>query len=180
MKLPLSDRDKFTKLLIKKGAKEIGIETNVDYYFRHPIRNFKQTDEALRIREKRLNNKVLYEITYKGSKLNPDSKTREELNVEIKDLNNMVSILKVLGFGLSAKIVKTRQNWKLDSYIISIDQLEDLGEYVEFEKMIKRDEIKDISKYVAEMHVFIKELGLDPKNQIRRSYLELFLERKEN
>ena len=47
----------------------------IDQYFAHPVRDFAQTDEALRIR--RVGD--LNFVTYKGPKLDSTTKTRREL-----------------------------------------------------------------------------------------------------
>jgi len=64
-----------------------------DTYFNMPkkLRDFKKTDEALRIRKSieynknsnQKNKKTSYFITYKGKKLDKITKTRNELEIEI-------------------------------------------------------------------------------------------------
>ena len=75
-----------------------------DTYFNMPegLRDFRRSDEALRIRKStefnRNNNRstkeTLYFLTYKGTKLNSQTKTRKELETTISNLEKEYNTLK--------------------------------------------------------------------------------------
>ena len=103
-----------------------------DIYFSHPHRDLKARDEALRLRvDKGL------QITWKGPKLDPPLKTREEIEFGLEtDLSTAASLLRALGFTEAARVHKTRHQWKLTSpeeAWVCIDEVRDLGTFVEVE-----------------------------------------------
>src|SRR5690242_21329103 len=79
-------------------------ELQVDTYYSHPCRDFSQTDEALRIR--RVGDKAF--ITYKGPKVDAESKTRREIELELSgDVEGVLdhaALLEALGFRTVAKV----------------------------------------------------------------------------
>ena len=84
--------------LLKLGVKFIKEEEQRDTYFSHPSRDFRKTDEALRVR--RINDK--YFLTYKGEKVDSETKTRKEIEVETEE--GILDILKELGFLIKGKV----------------------------------------------------------------------------
>jgi adenylate cyclase class 2 len=142
--------------------KFLGEETQDDTYYAHPVRNFMDTDEALRIR--RVEDR--FYLTYKGPKIDAVSKTREE--IEIVTSPELGDILERMGFSPVARIVKTRRNYGKDDIILSIDEVEDLGTFVELEAASNDPED------AKELLSLLEKLNLLSET---RSYLELFLER---
>ena len=141
--------------------KFLGEETQDDTYYAHPGRNFTDTDEALRIRKVGED----FYLTYKGPKMDTVSKTREE--IEIVASPELGRILERLGFSPVARIVKTRRNYGKDDIVLSIDEVEDLGTFVEFEAASEDPED------VKELLSLLEMLKIESET---RSYLELFLE----
>ena len=82
IKLSCDNPESVIKKLQELGAEQLDTESNMDIYFNHPIRDFKSTDEALRIRE--VDSQV--ELTYKGPKYDSKSKTREEITVKVDSI----------------------------------------------------------------------------------------------
>ena len=70
------------------------------------LRDFRESDEALRIRksvefdknEQNSTQNVKYFLTYKGEKLKAETKTRKELESLVEEGENVKEILKSLGF----------------------------------------------------------------------------------
>jgi len=89
-----------------------------DTYFNLPkgLRDFKKTDEALRLRKAIEFNKVNREIaeniayffTYKGKKVDTTTKSREEIEIKIEDLDKTKDLLNVLGFQEIFTVKKAR------------------------------------------------------------------------
>jgi len=111
------------------------------------------------------NNKVI--LTYKGPKLDKVSKSREEYEAFVS--GEIEQILQKLGYKEVLKVKKKRKVYRYKEYIISIDEVEDLGEYLEVE--LKSDNLRDVEKIESLFNL----LFLDSE---RRSYLELLLCKK--
>lgn len=135
-----------------------------DFYFQHPCRDFRKTDEALRIRKER--DEVF--ITYKGPRIDRETKTRAE--IEIKTDEKIIDMLKGLGFTLAGTVKKTRKNYILNGLGISLDSVENLGYFVEIETS------GDLESGKAKILNLAGILGL--KDLERRSYFEMIGEIK--
>ena len=95
-----------------------------DIYFNMPkgLRDFKQTDEALRLRKSSRFNKsnpdkiqeTEYFCTYKGRKLDVLTKTRNEFNIKLDNIENMKQVLELLGFREVLKVKKERELFELN------------------------------------------------------------------
>jgi len=123
-----------------------------------------RTDEALRIRK---SEKIV--LTYKGPKVDRETKTREEIEVVVSDFEGTLEIFKRLGFNVVAKVSKVRKIYKLDDVKILVDSVDGLGDFVEIE--IKSDDVEVAKKKIFEI---ARHLGL--KESITKSYLEMLLE----
>ncbi|AIF70058.1 adenylate cyclase [Palaeococcus pacificus DY20341] len=149
-------------------------EIHEDTYYQHPCRDFSKTDEALRVRIKRFNGHFEAFLTYKGPKLDEFSKTRKEIEVPIEDPDKYEEILKELGFKEVLTVRKVREKYFVKKgIIITLDEIEELGKFVEIEAMAQEEE--DIDKLVNSLKKILKEIGI--KKFERKSYLELLLER---
>ena len=147
-----------------------------DLYFQNPIRNFSQTDEALRIREVQIQNKrKIVEITYKGPKSGSELKIREELTIMTEKSEEAIQLFKRLGFKTVLEVTKKRVNWHYNTYVISLDNVRGLGRFIEIEKQAleSNSEILVVKEKLID---FTKQLfpKWDGKN-LRESYLELVL-----
>jgi len=152
------------------GAKKIRTEYQEDVYFNAPHRDFAETDEALRIRKIPQNNDKKIFITYKGAKMDKISKTRKEIEFRIEDSKKAASILENLGFSPVATIKKERTIYLLDEFIISLDKVYDVGNFMEIEKQTKEGEdFEDSLDIIFEIY---KRLGITGGFE-RRSYLEM-------
>ena len=76
-KFRVADTEGVRKKLVALGATFHEPIRQVDLYFAHPQRDFAQTDEALRLRQVGSENYM----TYKGPKLDQNTKTRHEIEV---------------------------------------------------------------------------------------------------
>lgn len=145
-------------------------EIQKDIYFNAPDKDYKKTDEALRIRQIPFDDSEKYILTYKGPKLNSETKTRKELEVEIDDIDTMTNILIELGFKKSAYVSKLRKIYNYEDYTITIDTLEKIGSYMEIEYVTDNEnEINTIQEKI--MNLFEK-MNITEGFE-KRSYLEL-------
>lgn len=167
IKLKLLDESKISvleKCIEKKGGIFLGEYSVMDEYFSHPCRDFKQTDEALRIRV--MNNSI--ELTYKSSRTTNIPKVREELTVEVNNYEVLKTILLKLGFKPIAKITKHRKAFALNGDVkIFIDNVDKLGYFVEVET--------ESTEKMLNLINTLKEAGVKWKLEYK-TYLELYLE----
>ncbi len=167
IKVKIDDKDKVVEQLKKLGFKFIKKKFQEDIYFNGIDRDFKETDEALRIRDEDGN----FFVTYKGKKIDKISKTREEIEVKIEDKEKMRQIFKKLGFKEVPPIRKIREIYRKGDMEASIDEVEGLGLFLELEKVIS--DINDKDEVLEEMMDILKALNISKDNIIRKSYLEL-------
>ena len=148
----------------------------IDYYFAHPARDFVQTDEALRIRNKQ--GRIF--VTYKGPKLDLPTKTRHEIELPLGE-GEMVArqwraLLETLGFRPVAEVRKRREKGRMthgDQMVeVSLDEVAGLGTFAELEVVVDADLLAQAQTVILSLAGL---LGLSKVE--RRSYLGLLLER---
>lgn len=149
----------------KLNAKFIESISEKDIYFSHPLKNFGKSDEALRVR---IADKTF--LTYKGKKLDRETKTREEFEVKVSNAETMIEILKRLEFKLVRVVEKQRKIYSLNNFKICLDKVKNLGSFVEIEA-----KEKNIEKGKKDIFKLMKKLNL--KKTERMSYLELLIEK---
>jgi adenylate cyclase class 2 len=147
------------------GAVLVGTEHHRDLYFNSPVHDFGQSDEALRIRIKDSGAR----LTYKGPKLDGETKSRKELTVVIDDAAAAEQILLSLGFVLSGTVKKCRTKYALGEVIFAMDEVDGLGSFIEVE-MAGGDDWSQQRRRILDI---LSSLGI--VESIRKSYLELLL-----
>ena len=186
IKVAISNPDSFLENLKKLNGKYVISLDHEDTYFNMPrkLRNFKKTDEALRLRKSIEFNKINKEnttlirsfITYKGKKIDQTTKTRKEIEVEIKNLEKMKKILENLGFREIFTVKKERElyevNFKNEKIEVLIDFLPILNQnFMEAEVTVESK--KEVPLVKEKLFEFLKEFGISKTDSIRESYLEL-------
>lgn len=170
VKARVEDPRKIERAIIAFGATPLGIVKQADTYYNSSNRDFGETDEALRIRAQDGESF----LTYKGSKLDGVSKTREEFQAGITDINTMGNILTSLGFVPVATVIKKRKNFRIGDFLIAIDDVRNLGDFIEIEMNAKNS--SNYEEKVETLFKFIEKLGISREATIRKSYLEMILE----
>jgi len=173
------------KLKTLNGKYVISLD-HEDIYFNMPrrLRDFKKTDEALRLRKSIEFNKNNKEnstltrsfITYKGKKIDQTTKTREEIEVEIKNLEKMKKLFENLGFREILTVKKERElyefNFKNEKIEILIDFLPFLNQhFMEVEVIVESK--KEVPLVKDKLFEFLKKFGISKIDSIRESYLEI-------
>ena len=157
------------------GAVRGAVQIQCDQYFAHPVRNFAETDEALRIRSIGAENR----ITFKGPVIDKATKTRHESELTFQSgaeaAEQLAQIWEHLGFRRVRKVQKTRQlyhlKWQGRDLEICLDRIEGLGEFLEIETLAD-----DSDKTVAQQTILSLAAKLQLTLPERRSYLEMLLE----
>lgn len=158
------------KKLTDLGAFKRGVERQEDTYFNAPHRDFAETDEALRIRKIPSDNDLKIFITYKGAKIDGSSKTRKEYEVEVENADVTRQIFESLSFKPVETVIKDREIYELNEFIITLDKVHDVGTYMEIEKDLS--EGKDFDETLDDIFELYKNMGITSGFE-RRSYLEL-------
>ena len=167
VKVPCADLIELEKKLKDMGARDFGRSMQKDVYYAHPARDFGETDEALRLR---IDNDLQI-ITYKGPKLDDQSKTREEIEISISSAERMALVLERLGFKPVLSVSKTRRIYGLRGISVCLDSVKGLGDFVEFE-------YEGGSMEEGKQAIFLLMKDLNISGNERRSYLELLLEKR--
>ena len=171
-KFPVKGFEQVRKTLAGLGAAFEQPVSQTDVYFRHPTRNFIQTDEALRLRRVGEENC----ITYKGPKIDQETKTRREIELAFepgqKTFETWTELLEILGFARGGEVQKERTPGKLPwqgyEVHLALDTVAGLGTYLELEIVADDQELADAKKCVLSL---AEKLSLGPAE--RRGYLTL-------
>ena len=175
VKAKIESFKKIKKELERISAIKTKTEYQKDIYFNSPIVDFAQSDEALRIRKTMSNDNTNIFITYKGPKIDKNSKTRKEIEMNIENEEKAYDIFENLGFKEVRTVIKNREYYKYKEFEISLDDVEGLDPYMEIE--ITLEDNSDYSKAQESIFEMFKKLEITDGFE-RTSYLEL-LEHKD-
>ena len=168
-----ADLERVADRLDELGATRTGDVVQVDTYYDAPHRDFAETDEALRVRRETRDGGTEARLTYKGPLVEAESKTREEYETGVDDGETAAAIVDNLGFDPAATVEKERRFYHHDGYTITLDDVEGVGEFVEVETETDEDGVETAREGA---YGVLRELELDPDEQIRTSYLGMLLE----
>ncbi|MCX8195610.1 MAG: class IV adenylate cyclase [Acidilobaceae archaeon] len=160
-RLKCSALEDMASALERLGLSFRGEREEVDKYFSHPCRDFLITDEALRLRAS-----GDLTLTYKGPRERGELKRRIEISAKVPA--EIEELLRRLGFEEAVVIRKRRRYYEGPWVLVSLDEVEDLGCFVEIES--KRGRAEDVE-------ALAKSLGLGEESYVRKTYVELLLEK---
>jgi adenylate cyclase, class 2 len=177
LKFPVADLPAFVRELTGLKTTISAAQEEIDLYLAHPSRDFAQTDEALRLRRKGETN----QITYKGPKIDTTTKTRREIELPLapgsESLVSWQALLEALGFRPVAEVHKSRRKakviWQDREVEVSLDDVREVGTYVEFELVVDENELEAAKACIQSL---AQSFGLTQGE--RRSYLGMMLERR--
>lgn len=175
-KFRLTNSSQLESQLMALGAQIHAPLDQIDHYFRHPCRDFAQTDEALRLRQ--VGTECV--ITYKGPKIDPHTKTRRELELPLpvgpQTIEQFSALLIALGFTPVAAVKKQRRlatlAWNGFSVECALDDVQHAGSFLELEISANDEMLQSARNALADLAAHL-QLGASE----RRSYLELVLEK---
>jgi adenylate cyclase, class 2 len=177
-KFPVADFAELEQRLRAMGATIAASQSEADEYFAHPCRDFRQTDEAVRIRRKGERNFV----AYKGPKIDVSTKTRREIDLPVQPGQETAAqwraLLEALGFRFVAEVRKSRRKaqivWQDHEVEGSLDEVEGVGTYCELELIADESNLEVAKACILSL---AEHLGL--REVERRSYLEMLLARQD-
>lgn len=153
---------------LTKNAHYKSERRQIDEYFSPIHRNFiksRPLKEWLRLRD----SGGSYSINYKNWHFDENGKSYycDEYETRIEDINKIKKIFDVLDFKRIVLVDKLRKTWIYKNYEISIDNVKDLGDFIEIE-YIGNNKNADAKIITGEMINFLKNIGC---GKIRRNYV---------
>ena len=164
-KLKVDSLNETAEKLAELGASFMTEQNQKDYYFDDLQSTFAGTDSCLRIRQQKDNGGEKIFLTYKGPKQKDNFKKRAEIEIEVNDFETAQKLLLALRYKESIVVEKRRQLWRFGDCLVVLDDVSDLGGFVEIEG--------PDDKKIAEVQ---KRLGLENLQHISRSYADLLAE----
>lgn len=163
--------------LKKAGFAPGQIKEETDIYYNGNDRDFRKTDEALRLRSSRvLTGEVQSKtfITYKGSKVDSRSQTRPELETSVGDLDVMKELFGKLGYREVMTVRKQRAYYHRENITVCLDEVEGLGRFIELEQ-VEEDGTAKKEAVIDRLLDLLSSFGVPQSNLLRESYLELLM-----
>jgi len=189
VKFKLRDKEEFEEDLKRIGAKYVVDIIHKDTYYNLPkcVRDFTKTDEVLRLRRieefnirvtKAVAHAIKADLTYKGPKIDTETKTRKELITPIENPDEMDMILRSLDIRPILTLTKYRRLYTLDMekhhIEVLIDKIEHLaGYHGECEIMASSEKEMEEGKRI--LFDLMEKLGYSKTDSILTSYLELVI-----
>lgn len=179
IKIKIKDANLVEENLQKLGFSKGDFVKEADLYFDNQDHQIKNSDSALRIRssENITLNQNTYFLTYKGPKLDQVSNTRKELEIQIEEGQKGKEILMSLGYSLIYPVIKTRQHYQLGKITACLDQVENLGIFLEMEVIVPSECEKENA--LEQLFSFLQKLGFRPEDVVKTSYLTMLLSKME-
>ncbi|MCC6323216.1 class IV adenylate cyclase [Candidatus Nomurabacteria bacterium] len=170
VKAKITDKETLMKKLVDLGCTFDISKYQIDkVYFPN---NIKFTggnivgQNILRIRTETIGDKTKSLFALKYSPTQALDKIEKEF--EISDPIQMHESILMLGYYLFVEVKKNRIVGKYKDYEICIDEVEDLGSFIEVEKLV--EENIDSVQIFQELYEFLEGLNVDPKQNVSQGY----------
>lgn len=171
---------------IKENLKKLGFVTEKtctekDIYFNHPAHDLRAYDQALRIRTVSEQGRSKSLVTFKDKKIDTVSMTRKEYETEVSDGDVMEVVFRSLGYTQTYEVVKCRQYMNCGRIHACLDQVRDLGSFIELEILCDVDE-KDLDQArinaLNDIKKVMCQLGLSMEETTTTSYLSMLMHKQ--
>ena len=97
----------------------------------------------------------------------------KEFETEISDPDALEQAIFLMGYSVANGLDKTRQTAHFQNYEICLDNVAELGSFIEVEKFSDEDP----DKVVAELFAFLQTLGVQKVDQVFKKYDTLIMEK---
>ncbi|MDD4989271.1 MAG: class IV adenylate cyclase [Candidatus Pacebacteria bacterium] len=174
VKARLKNKDEVMKKLESLGCVFEKPITQSDVVYAKKVGSFKEYDSNevfLRVRVKN-NSKIIF--TAKQRIKNGLDKLENE--TEVTNKKGIEGILAMLGYKEGTRVNKTLRTAHYQAYEICIDEIEELGSFIEMESLV---EDGDSEKIQEEMFKFLASLGVNSKDRVFLGYDLQILKAKE-
>lgn len=155
-----------SNLIEKKGG-----ERQVDIYFKHEGEENEKM--VIRIRKDYTNNKAI--LTFKSKSKHSDDIAWADFDTQIEDPDRLENLLISSGYVYFCLIDKIRQSFTYKEFEINIDNIRDLGLFIEIEKNGEENKVENIRQEIIEL---LNLLGIGENSIISQGYVQLVLGNK--
>src|SRR3989344_5827656 len=105
-----------------------------------------------------------------------DELVKIEHETEVKNVSELEQCLFVMGYKFSNRVIKTRISTHLKDYEICLDDVEELGSFIEVEKMTDNNFL-DEQIILDELNSFMFSLGVPSSDGINKGYDIMMVEK---
>jgi len=175
VKAHLKDKERVINELKKIGAALSAPIKQIDTVYTRVIGKkelYLSNDHFVRIREK---SDGRFIFTVKADKSKKEALIKTEHETEVKDAKELEQALFLMDYQISNKVTKVRQTATVGYYEICLDDVEELGSFIEVEKMAGTD--ADVNAIVVELNSFIASLGVPEIDVINKGYDIMMIEK---
>lgn len=165
LKARLNDKSKLRQKLILEGCQWLPAIVQEDVIYIKKDITQKINIPVFRIRK--IDNKTILTLKVQEADLN----TAKELELGVSDDKTMHQMLQTIGFEAKVEVKKQRTETEYKGCTICIDEVEQLGDFVEIEQL--GTEEADSKKVYMEMLCILKELGITSADLVEEKYFEM-------
>ena len=177
VKARLKDKEGVMAKLISLGCEFSPVKTQDDMVWTEKtgtLDEFLSNRVFLRIRIQ--NGEKVIMTAKKPKELSGDGAlVKREHEVVVDSAEEARDILDMLGLKEAVRVVKKRQTCAYKEFEICVDEIENLGSFIEMEKIAEKEEAESIQK---EMFAFLLSLGISSEDQVKKGYDILMLEKQ--
>jgi len=164
------------KEAVMSHLKEMGLEIHASKYQKDTIywpNEIKDPSERLfgrnflRIREQKIGNEKEVIFTIKQCLENQLDSIEQEIDIKEEDIPTMFEMFKLLGFYHFTNVEKERINANIGDIEICIDEVTDLGSFIELEKFGEDNEAEKIHQELEKM---LEKLGIKKEDYVYFGY----------
>ncbi|MSU44738.1 class IV adenylate cyclase [Candidatus Nomurabacteria bacterium] len=101
-----------------------------------------------------------------------------ERELEIKEGDKMIEVLKLLKYQKVPTVDKKRIKTNVNGIEIVLDNVKNLGEFIEAEKIVKTSNPEDRKKMQEKLFVFLETLGISKKDRVLDGKYDIMLYEK--
>lgn len=176
VKARLKDEQQVVEKLTQLGCAFSDVNTQDDMVWAEragTLEEFLGNSVFLRIRIQN-GDKVVLTAKKSKTKSGDGSLIKREHEVVVDSAEEARGILEMLGLKEVVRVVKRRRTAKYKEYEICIDEIENLGAFIEVEKIGGEEDAEHIQK---EMTEFLGSMGISPEDKVSKGYDILMLEK---
>jgi len=176
LKFPLGNPEEVTRKLNSVAKIDKKEDYQKDTYYVVPHRNFleqKPISEWLRIRETKKSSNLNYKNWHNTDKIQAVS--CDEFETVVGDITALKKIFKSLDFKEIIIVEKTRTTWGYKDVLMAIDNVTELGYFIELEA---KGDFKNIDEAKKHLYAVLEELDIKTSSQDLRGYPYRLLEKQ--
>lgn len=149
---------------IEKNYSQTSVSIEEDEYYK--FISIPENNWITRIRNK--NGK--YTLTYKGSTKTEGAWREVDIAINPKIAKELKTFFLHHGYFIEMNITKLRRTYRINNFEINIDEIKDIGVYIEVEKLSNK---KEVERTKAEIKSFLQGLGVSSVSMIDIGYVQM-------